>query len=108
MLLRGAVTVCHARHRTPRYSGFRSSIYSLVSALSISPTVRSAGGPQPSTESLKKVVDGKVALMDGEQERSLPGGEAEGKFCVSLSKLLHLDEVGQGDGSGGGNDEAGQ
>ncbi|CAN0451664.1 unnamed protein product, partial [Ectocarpus sp. 12 AP-2014] len=48
---------------------------------------------KPSAESLKKVVDGKVALMEGEQERSLPGGEAEGKFCVSLSKLLHLDEV---------------
>ncbi|CAN0114154.1 unnamed protein product, partial [Laminaria digitata] len=48
---------------------------------------------QPSAESLKKVVDGKVALMDGGHEQTLPGGEAEGKFCVSLSKLLHLDEV---------------
>ncbi|CAM9882856.1 unnamed protein product, partial [Hapterophycus canaliculatus] len=48
---------------------------------------------KPSSESLKKVVDGKVALIEGGQERALPGGEAEGKFCVSLSKLLHLDEV---------------
>lgn len=58
------------------------------------------GCPQPSSESLKKLVDGKVALMEGEQERSLPGGEAEGKFCVSLSKLLHLDEVGWWGGGG--------
>lgn len=42
---------------------------------------------------MKKVVDGKAALMDGGQEVSLPGGEEEGKFCISLSKLLHLDEV---------------
>ena len=48
---------------------------------------------QPSPESLKKVLDGKVALMEGEQERPLPGGDAEGTFCISLSKLLHLDEV---------------
>lgn len=48
---------------------------------------------QPSPESLKKVLDGKVALMEGEQERPLPGGDAEGTFCVSLSKLLHLDEA---------------
>lgn len=48
---------------------------------------------QPSAESLKKVADGKVALMDGGQERSLPGGEEEGNFCIALSKLLHLDEV---------------
>lgn len=48
---------------------------------------------QPSPESLKKVVDGKVALMEGEQEGPLPGGDAEGTFCVSLSKLLHLDEA---------------
>ena len=32
--------------------------------------------------------------MDGGHEQTLPGGEAEGKFCVSLSNLLHLDEVG--------------
>ena len=56
---------------------------------------------QPSAESLKKVVDGKVALMDGGHEQSLPGGEAEGKFCVSLSKLLQLDEVSIGVGSPG-------
>lgn len=48
---------------------------------------------QPNPESLKKVLDGKVALMEGEQERPLPGGDAEGTFCVSLSKLLHLDEA---------------
>lgn len=48
---------------------------------------------QPSPESLKKVLDGKVALMEGEQERPLPGVDAEGAFCVSLSKLLHLDEA---------------
>lgn len=39
------------------------------------------------------MLDGKVALMEGEQERPLPGGDAEGTFCISLSKLLHLDEV---------------
>lgn len=50
---------------------------------------------QPSSESLKKVLDGKVSLMEGAQERSLPGGEAEATFCVSLSKLLHLDEASQ-------------
>lgn len=48
---------------------------------------------QPSPESLKKVLGGKVPLMEGGQERPLPGGDAEGTFCVSLSKLLHLDEV---------------
>lgn len=41
-----------------------------------------------------------MALMDGGHEQSLPGGEAEGKFCVSLSNLLHLDEVGGGVGLG--------
>lgn len=48
---------------------------------------------QPKQESLKKVLDGQVALMDGGQESSLPGGEAEAKFCCSLSRLLNLDEV---------------
>lgn len=48
---------------------------------------------QPKQESLKKVLDGNVALMDGGQESSLPGGEPEAKFCCSLSRLLNLDEV---------------
>lgn len=51
---------------------------------------------QPRAESLKKVLGGKVALLDGGQEQTIPGGEAEAKFCISLSKLLNLDEVSQG------------
>lgn len=31
--------------------------------------------------------------MEGGKEQSLPGGEAEGKFCIALSKLVNLDEV---------------
>ena len=48
---------------------------------------------QPSAESLKKVLDGKVALAEGKREEALPGGKDEGSFCISLSKLLSLDEA---------------
>lgn len=34
-----------------------------------------------------------MVLIEGGQEQALPGGDAEGKFCVSLSKLVNLDEV---------------
>lgn len=49
--------------------------------------------PQPNAESLKKVLDGKVALTVGKREESLPGGEPEGNFSISLSKMLRLDEA---------------
>lgn len=48
---------------------------------------------QPSEEAGKKVLGGRVALMDGAAEQALPGGNEEAKFCAALSRLLSLDQV---------------